>query len=66
MRRWITKVMKEGKLKRRGGREGEGGGGGGERVTRRRYEGSRGKGRSSGRSREISNLSVRRLSEVHQ
>ena len=56
--------MKEGKLKRRGGREGEEGGG--ERVTRRRYEGSRGKGRSNGRSREISNLSVRRLREVHQ
>ena len=64
MRRWITKVMKEGNLKRRGGREGEEGGG--ERVTRRRYEGSRGKGRSNGRSREISNLSVRRLREVHQ
>ena len=64
MRRWIMKVMKEGKLKRRGGREGEEGGG--ERVTRRRYEGSRGEGRSNGRSREISNLSVRRLSKVQQ
>ena len=56
--------MKEGKLKRRGGREGEEGGG--ERVTRRKHEGSRGKGRSNGRSHEISNLSVRRLREVHQ
>ena len=58
MRRWITKVMKEGKLKRRGGREGEGGGGGGggERVTRR-YQGSGGdEGRSNGRSREMIKL----------
>ena len=39
---------------------------GGERVTRR-YQGSGGdEGRSNGRSREISNLSVRRLREVHQ
>ena len=71
MRRRITEVRKEGSLKRRGGREGEGGGGGGgERVNEEEVsylkEVEVMKGGVTGDLARLSNLSVRRLREVHQ